>query len=289
MIDSRKTEIVYKTNDPKRMLNKYLVNNLYRKWTDEYFNETTGRNETIERSELILSKGTLITNEIIPKIRFFIEEGGIDEVEVSNQKRMAYIGKNEDFYPYMAQVQIKDKKYKMLFYATSVKNAIDILNDYIELNYEGMFNIIMVKEFDNCVVLLDTFKEARLDIDAAFLKGELTAEEYLTEVSRQIDKEENAPKIDFKWYKILSRIVLRDNDGDENESSYTFVVKSTSAERANMLINIHLKMQQDEQAKKAVANGKEYEKKDIVAAIEESSIIPVGCFIPKEFSEVYKD
>ena len=177
----------------------------------------------------------------------------------------------------------------MLFYATSVKNAIDILNDYIELNYEGMFNIIMVKEFDNCVVLLDTFKEARLDIDAAFLKGELTAEEYLTEVSRQIDKEENAPKIDFKWYKILSRIVLRDNDGDENESSYTFVVKSTSAERANMLINIHLKMQQDEQAKKAVANGKEYEKKDIVAAIEESSIIPVGCFIPKEFSEVYKD
>ena len=40
---------------------------------------------------------------------------------------------------------------------------------------------------------------------------------------------------------------------------------------------------------KAVANGKEYEKKDIVAAIEESSIIPVGCFIPKEFSEVYKD
>lgn len=289
MIDSRKTEIVYKTNDTKRMLNKYLVNNLYRKWTDEYFNETTGRNETIERSELILSKGTLITNEIIPKIRFFIEEGGIDEVEVSNQKRMAYVGKNDCLFPYMAQVQIKDKKYKMLFYATSVKNAIDILNDYIELNYEGMFSIIMVKEFDNCIVLIDSYKEARPNIDEAYFKGELTTEEYLNEISRQFEEEENAPKLDFKWYKILSRIVLRDKDGDENESSYTFVVKSISAERANLLINVHLKMEQEKEAKKAADNGKEYENKDIVAAIEESSIIPVGCFIPKEFSEVYKD
>ena len=42
MIQTRKTEERYFTNDPKRMLGRYLVNRLYRTWTETFIDEDTG-------------------------------------------------------------------------------------------------------------------------------------------------------------------------------------------------------------------------------------------------------
>ena len=289
MIESRKTEVRYTTTDTRRMLNRYLVNRLCRKWTETFIDEDTNETVEVERTELILDKGTLITAENLSTIQFYINEGSVTEVEVSNQKRQSFEMKNEVFYPYLAQVQIKDKKYKILFYARSVENAVVILKDYIELNFEGMFNIIMVKEFDNCIILVDTLKSKKYDFELAYCKNEISTEEFLEELSRQVDEEEHEEKIETKWYKINSKIMSRDEEGNEQESSYTFVVKSASAERANMLINVYLKRKQKEEREKAVSRGVLFDSREITAAIEESSIIPVGCFIPMEFSEVYKE
>lgn len=289
MIESRKTEIRYKTSDPSKMLNKYLVTRLCRKWNESFIDEDTGETVSVERSELIIEKGELLDQDKVAKIRFYMSEGSIDEVEVSNQKRQSFELKNEIFYPYLAQVQIKDKKYKILFYARSVENAVVILKDYIELNFEGQFEILMVKEFDSCIVLLDSLKNKKYDFERAYCLGEISTEKFLEELANQVDSEEREEKIDLKWYKINSKIMKRDKAGDEQESSFVFVVKSASAERANMLINIYLKREQDKAEKEAMERGGIFEKKDITAAIEESSIIPIGCFIPKEFSEVYRD
>lgn len=289
MIETRKTEVRFKTSDPARMLNKYLVTRLCRKWNESFIDEATGETITVERSELILDKGTFIDQDKLAKIRFYMSEGSIDEIEVSNQRRQSFELKNEVFYPYLAQVQIKDKKYKILFYARSVENAVVILKDYIELNFEGQFNIIMVKEFDSCIVLQDKLKNKKYDFENAYCRGEITTEAFLEELANQVDEEEKEDRAEFKWYKINSKIFEMDKEGNENESSFVFVVKSASAERANMLINIYLKRKQEERAKEVMNNGGIFEKKDIAAAIEESSIIPVGCFIPKEFSEVYND
>ena len=289
MIESRKTEIRYKTSDPSKMLNKYLVTRLCRKWNESFIDEDTGETVSVERSELIIGKGELLDQDKVAKIRFYMSEGSIDEVEVSNQKRQSFELKNEIFYPYLAQVQIKDKKYKILFYARSVENAVVILKDYIELNFEGQFEILMVKEFDSCIVLIDRLKNKKYDFERAYCLGEISTERFLEELANQVDIEEREEKIDLKWYKINSKIMKRDKAGDEQESSFVFVVKSASAERANMLINIYLKREQDKAEKDAMERGGIFEKKDITAAIEESSIIPIGCFIPKEFSEVYRD
>lgn len=289
MIESRKTEIRYTTTDPKRMINKYLTNRLCRKWTETFIDEDTGKTVPVERTELILASGTLITPEHLSTIQFYMDEGSVKEVEVSNQRRQSFEVKNEIFYPYLAQVQIKDKKYKILFYARSVENAVVILKDYIELNFEGGFSIIMVKEFDNCIILVDNLKCKKYDFERAFCLNEITAEEYLEELAKQANEEEKEEKIDTKWYKINSKIISRDEEGYEHESSYTFVVKSASAERSNMLINIYLKRKQDEERDKAVEKGYIFDYKEITAAIEESNIIPIGCFIPKDFSEVYSD
>lgn len=289
MIETRKTEIRFKTSDPAKMLNKYLVTRLCRTWNESFIDEDTGNSVNIERSELILDKGAFIDQDTLAKIRFYMSEGSIEEIEVSNQRRQSFELKNDVFYPYLAQVQIKDKKYKILFYARSVENAVVILKDYVELNFEGQFNIMMVKEFDSCIVLQDKLKNKKYDFESAYCRGEITTEAFLEELANQVDEEEKEDRAEFKWYKINSKIFELDKEGNERESSFVFVVKSASAERANLLINIYLKRQQEAEERKVVDKGGIFEKKDITAAIEESSIIPVGCFIPKEFSEVYSD
>lgn len=288
-METRKSEVRYKTNDPSKMLNKYLVSRLCRTWNETFIDDSTGETVNVERSELIIDKGTLLDQDKVAKIRFYMSEGSIEEVEVSNQCRQSFEVKNEIFYPYLAQVEIKDKKYKFLFYARSVENAVVILKDYIELNFEGQFNIIMVKEFDSCIVLIDRLKNKKYDFEKAYCLGEIDTETFLQELANQVDSEEREEKVELKWYKINSKIMKRDKQGDEQESSFVFVVKSASAERANMLINIYLKREQEKEEKRVAEKGGIFEMKDITAAIEESSIIPIGCFIPKEFSEVYKD
>lgn len=288
-METRKSEVRYKTNDPSKMLNKYLVSRLCRTWNETFIDDSTGETVNVERSEILIDKGTLLDQDKVAEIRFYMSEGSIEEVEVSNQCRQSFEVKNEIFYPYLAQVEIKDKKYKFLFYARSVENAVVILKDYIELNFKGQFNIIMVKEFDSCIVLIDRLKNKKYDFEKAYCLGEIDTETFLQELANQVDSEEREEKVELKWYKINSKIIKRDKQGDEQESSFVFVVKSASAERANMLINIYLKREQEKEEKRVAEKGGIFEKKDITAAIEESSIIPIGCFIPKEFSEVYKD
>lgn len=293
MIQSRKTEERYFTNDPKKMLNRYLVNRLCRTWTETFMDEDTGDVVPIERSEMLLDKGTLITQDNLAKIRFYMAEGSVNEVEVSNQRRACYEMKNERLYPYMAQVSIGDKKCKVLLYATGVENAIIIIKDYIELNFEGMFDILMVKEFESCIVLLDKLKGLKYSFENDFCSGKISADEFLESLAMQVDEEEREKEQEErtmkKWYKINSKIVTVDKEGDERNEFFQFVVNSTSAERANMLINVYLKQKQDEERARAKERGEVFNEEMITAAIEESAIIPIGCFIPKEFSEVYKE
>lgn len=289
MIESRKTEERYVTSDPKRMLGRYLTQRLYRTWTEAFMDEDTGENTDVERKELLMKKGTLIDQDNLAKIRFYMAEGCIKEVEVSNQNRGAMEVQNDKFYPYMSQVQIGDKKMKLLLHARSVENAIVIIKDYVELNFSGLFDIKMVKEFDNCIVILDKMKGVKYSFEQDFCQGKISAEDFLQELSAQMDLEDKEEYVEKKWYKINSKILVTEKEGNEYENFYTFVVNSQSAERANMLINIYLKKKEDEEKMKALEKGTEYEEKEMIAAIEESAIISIGCYIPKEFSEVYKE
>lgn len=292
MIQTRKTEERYFTNDPKRMLGRYLVNRLCRTWTETFIDEDTGDTVPIERNELLFDKGTLITQDNLAKIRFYMAEGSVNEVEVSNQRRACFEMLNERFYPYVAQVTIGDKRKKVLLYATGVENAITIIKDYVELNFEGMFNISMVKEFESCIVLLDKLKGVKYSFEKDFCSGKISAEEFLEALVLQVDeeqREQEEEQISKKWYKINSKIITTDKEGNETTEFFHFVVNSTSAERANMLINVYLKQKQDEERVKSTEKGFVFDEDLITAAIEEAAIIPIGVFIPKEFSEAYKE
>lgn len=181
MIETRKTEIRYVTSDPKKMLNMYLAKRVLKTWEESFIDEDTGETVTIERNEILFDRGTLIDQDTLAKIRFSMEADDIKEVEVSNQNRLAFENENKFLYPYLAQAQISDKKYKFLLYATGLENACLILKDYIELNYQFGFTLTMIKEFDSCVILTDNLKERKVDdTSLAYLKNEITMAEMLT-------------------------------------------------------------------------------------------------------------
>lgn len=243
MIETRKTEIRFKTSDPKRMLNKYIASRILKTWKEDFVDDSTGEVTSIERNEVLFEKGTLIDQDTLAQIRFYMQEGSIKEVEVSNQKRLSFENSNTCMYIYVAQVQIKDKKYKFLLFGTSVENVVDILKDYIELNFEGGFTILMVKEHENRIIIIDDLgRQKKCNVDLAYLKDEITMDEWLHAKIEKLDEsEEEDSKLEMRYYDISSRIILRDKEGHEEENTWGFIVKSTNAERANILINVYLK------------------------------------------------
>lgn len=283
MIETRKTELRYVTSDPAKMLNMYLAKGVYKTWNEDFIDEATQETITIERNELLFTRGTLIDQDTLARICFSMEADGIKEVEVSNQKRMAFENENKCLFPYIAQAQISDKKYKFLLYATGLENVIAILKDYIELNYQSGFTLTMAKEFDSCIILTDNLKERKVDsVSEAYLKDEISSEEYLDAIDTEDTEEETKPN-EKKFYQIETKVTF----DDEEERTQTFVVHTFNVDRAMMLISHWLKNKEEEYEKKAKEKGHEYEKKDIHTSIESAKPIPVGRFIPREFSMAY--
>lgn len=285
MIETRKTEQRYVTSDPAKMLNMYLAKRVLKTWTEDFIDEDTGETVSIERNELLFERGTLIDQDTLAQIRFSMEADGIKEVEVSSQKRMAFENENKCLYPYIAQAQVGDKKYKFLLYATGLENVIAILKDYIELNYQSGFTLTMAKEFDSCIILTDNLKERKVDsVSEAYLKDEISSEEYLDAIDTEDTEEESKPS-EKKFYQIETKVTF----DDEEERTQTFVVHTFNVDRAMMLISHWLKNKEEEYEKQAKEKGNVYEKKDIHTSIESAKPIPIGRFIPKEFSMAYID
>ncbi len=181
-IESRKTEIRYVTDDPAKMLGKWVARRAFKTWTEDFVDEGTGEKVSLERSEVILERGTYISQDVLCSIKFNMQEGSLKEVEVSNQNRQGVLLENHSLFPYKAVAKIDGKRKSLLLYASSVANALVILVDYIELNYEGGFEITEIKEMDYCVVLIDHLKSAenrRYEIDAAYLKGDISLENFV--------------------------------------------------------------------------------------------------------------
>lgn len=275
MIETKKNEERYVTSDPRLMLNKYLAKRVLKTWTEDFVDEDTGKVVSIERNEVLFERGDLIDQDRLAQIRFSMEADGIKEVEVSNQKRIAIELQSTYLHPYIAQAEIKDKKHKFLFYASTLDSALLILKDYIELNYSFGFTIVMVKEFDSCIILTDTLKDRKIDT--------LPLDWEESDLSVEGDNEEDKPD-EKKFYQIESRIVFGSGG---SESTYTFVVHTFNVDRAMMIITDYLKKEQDKREAEEKKAGREYNKSEVHAMVESAKPIPVGRFIPQEFSMAY--
>lgn len=296
-VESRKTEIRYRTDDPGKMLGKWVARRALRTWTEDFVNQETGETEHVERSEILFERGTYIDQDVLCSIRFRMQEGSLTELEVSNQNRKGILLANSSLFPYKAVARIDDKRKSFLLYATSVANALTILVDYIELNYRGGFTISEVKEMDYCVVLIDTLKSAddrKLELETAYLKGDISMKTFVEATIEKIEEgnpdaeETKEEKQGMKFYEIGAHVVLENEKEGGSEEDHTFIVQTVSAVCANKLIEKYLRDKQEERYLESLNHPERtFVKYDIHSNIETSKIIPVGCFIPVEFSEVY--
>lgn len=295
-IETRKDEIRLTTGDPKRMLGKFIVRRVLKKWNEDVFDKTTGDKATIERAQLLFEKGTYIDQDVLSSIKFYIEAGDIKEIEVSNQKRLAFPVQNSHLFPYKASVKYGDKKTTYLLYARSVANALVILTDYVELNSTGEFYVTDIKELDYCTVLVDNLKSASdraYELDVAYLKNEISMEEFVSGTVEGIatgnsDANEDEEPGKKKFYQIKAHIVKSHKDEGEEETDGVFIVHTYTAARANILIEKWLRDKQEERYRESLQNpDNKFIKWEINSFIEESKIIPIGVFIPVQFSEAY--
>lgn len=295
-IESRKDEVRFTTGDPKRMLGKFIVRRVLKTWNEDVYDKTTGEKSTIERTQLLFEKGTYIDQDVLTSIKFYIDAGDIKEIEVSNQNRLAFPVQNAYLFPYKAAVKIGDKKTTYLLYAHSVANALVILTDYVELNSKGEFYVTDIKELDYCMVLIDNLKSASdraYELDVAYLKNEISMEEFVSGTVEGIannnsDAKENEDPGTKKFYQIKAHIVRSHKEEGELEADEVFIVHTYTAARANILIEKWLRDQQEKRYQESLQNpDNKFIKWDINSFIEESKIIPIGIFIPTEFSEVY--
>lgn len=294
MIETRKSEIRFRTSDPERMLGHYTTERIYRKWVEDMADDN-GNIVSIDRHQILFDKGIYISNDVLTEIKFWLEEGSLTDIEVSNQKRMGICSENTSMFPYRAVVSIGGKRYSFLFYAMSVQNAIDILNDYVELNYCGCYEITDIKELDYCVILVDklkTIRQRNVELDVAYLNDELSLDEYLESKLEETEEASDAEADDslkLRFYQIGAKIIMRVEDTPDEEYNQTFIVQTFSAVRANLIIEKYLRDRQEERYRESLSNpDNKFVRKEIMSFIEESKIINIGGFIPRLFSEAYQ-
>ncbi len=269
-IETKYTERRLKTTEPALMQNMFTASRVMKTWIDDFVDEDNGEVVSIERNEVILDRGVLIGPDNLSELQFHIQCGDVKEVEVSNQRRMAFPIERKTLRPYLAIAEVGEKKQKILFWSQSMEQAIPLLKDYIELNYNGGFLILSIKEFDTSIILLDTFKK---------LKPEADGERKIEEGENKLDDDNK------KFYQIEFNVV----DFDGTSRTYTAVVQTYNVDRAMMLINDWLNKNEYIRYEEAKAEGREYILRDLTTTIESAKPIPVGEYIPREFSQAYLD
>lgn len=280
-VETKKDEVRYFTSEPKKMLNKYFAADVVQKYTENFLDKDTGKIIPIERTQKLFDKGQFIDSDLLTQINFHLQAGDIREVEVSNQKRLAFERQNYRLHPWQAQAEIGGKKFKFLLYASSMANVIEILNDYIELSYSSGFMLVMAKEMDSCIILTDNFEKQKVDLEKAYLTEEISIGEYIEARYKDMNDEEEIKE--KKFYQLKIKITY----SNDFETTRNFVVHTFDTDRAMMIISFYLKTLEVEYKKNAEENGSEYEIRDFKLCIEKAASLPISAFVPKEFSMAY--
>lgn len=258
-IETRHTEIRVKTADPDVLLGKYTCGRVHRSWVEDFADADTGEIVSIDRNEVLFNRGTYIDKSILSEMQFYLQSGDVKEIEVSNQCRKAYCVESGWLRLCLATVRVDDKNRRFLFYAPQLETAVEVLKDYVELNYESSFAITALKYFEASLVLTDNLTHPEDQW------GEKKSDE------------------DKKFYQI--DFVVEQGGIDMYED--TAIVHTFTVDRAMMLINDFLIKREKERVERQRKEGLQDDERELMARIESAKAIPVTTYIPREFSEAY--
>lgn len=271
--ETRKDEIRYRTDDTRRMVGKFFASNVFKTWYEEVLDSDTGEVISIERKDLLFEVGKYIDEETAQSISFHIQCGDITDVEVSNQRRIARPDKRYSLLPFKATAVIGNKRKSFILQAQSATLAIEVVTDFIELNFTSRFVVDSVKAMPGCIILNDRFRRAVEEVEGGNEAGEETP-----------DGEE--ARDDTKYYRIEADIVAkREDDEDEpRPSSYDFIVKTRDIDTAKAVITAWLNTQLKKEAEK---EGREITAFDV--SLTSASPFNLNAIIPYAFCAAYKE
>lgn len=272
-IETRKDEIRYRTNDTRRMVGKFFASNVFKTWYEEVLDSDTGEVISIERNDLLFEVGKYIDEETAQSISFHIQCGDITDVEVSNQRRIARPDKRYSLLPFKATAVIGNKRKSFILQAQSATLAIEVVTDFIELNFTSRFVVDSVKAMPGCIILNDRFRRAVEEVEGGNEAGEETP-----------DGEE--ARDDTKYYRIEADIVAkREDDEDEpRPSSCDFIVKTRDIDTAKAVITAWLNTQLKKEAEK---EGREITAFEV--SLTSASPFNLNAIIPYAFCAAYKE
>ena len=158
-IQTRKDEVRFKTSDIRRIIGKYLAANVLRTWNEDFVDDETGEVVTIERNEILFERGKYIDNDLATEINFYLQSNDVKEVEVSNQRRLAYENKRTSLYPFKISATIGGKRHNFILQAQNIVKAYEVATDYIELNFTQPFDIVGIKLMDRVIILNDRLRK----------------------------------------------------------------------------------------------------------------------------------
>ena len=215
-IQTKKNETIITTSDTSQMHKKYLVNNLFRTWMEPFVDSDTGEIIEIERSELVLERGTYLDVDQLAVIQFHLQAGDVKEVTVSDQKRLGHFGTAWGLIPWQVTVQL-GKKYKVILLAQNIFQALDIVEDWAELKFDQVFSICSAKEFKQHYFIFDN------DVRMVLENGVEIPEDESEEIKHAV----------YSFYSVEVNAKL----GEDNERFFRFLVYARDVDNAKMLID----------------------------------------------------
>lgn len=284
-IKTRKDEIRFKTLEPKKLLNTWTTQKVCRYWMEDFVDQDTNEVVSIKRNEVILSRGTLITQDVLQKISFWIQEGTLTEpIEVSNQKRLAIELISTHLYPWTIQVIFEgNRKHRFICYAPDITTTLEIVKDFVELNFSDNFSILQVKEMDSCIILEDNLTDRHIDLEKAYLAEEISFDEYTHAKALGGDEDQNEVE-DRKFYQMEVTIIF----SDDQKSTKNFIIHTFDTDRALVCISHYIQKLEEKIAAQHEEKGYDpYEIREFKLRIEKAVPMPMNTFIPKEFSLAY--
>lgn len=281
-VETRYSEIKYRSDDPKKMVGKYTAEAVLRTYTEDFLDEADGTIHSIERHETIIRKGEQITNDMVPKILFYMQEGGLKDILVSNQNRKTEPYLRPHLVPYIVSVRVGRQPRKVIVQATSMRMALQIVADHTELkDTEGAYEITSAKMANEFVIIEDTLR--KLEREELEANQDPMDRDLIQEHKNKKAEEQEEQDPANRYYQIDARVsVIVDEHDRDMQVPRSFLVKVQDADLAKVLITKWIRKNIREQ-------GKDADKAKIELTLDEAVIFNCTRVIPREFSKVYLD
>ncbi len=242
-METKYNEIVTRTSVLEEMKGKYTAERVLRTWDEDFVDEDTTEVVSIERNELILNKGVLLDNDNLTKLNFYLQSGDVKDVAITNQKREGLIH-NRGAEVWQVSIE-QDKKTNIYLYAKGLKSAIDIVTDFVELNYEGGYSIVGMKMVDSASLMLIPTKkdDIKTSDDLKFYTVDV-------EVQRTEDEEDTYKQTFILKCKdadasksIILDFITKQNLKNDNEPPFGLTLLSAKTVSCNEVVDFEFSME----------------------------------------------